>query len=60
MKVLIQREARGQALCAILHACGPGRLRLAGKDARVEPGQRCPRCAPAPDAAIPVDIPKAA
>jgi len=60
MKVLIQREVHGQALCPICTHTVPALLRVAGKDARVEPGQRCPRCASALDVAVPVDIPKAA
>jgi hypothetical protein len=62
MQTMIQNRTRGQALCPICTHTVPAEVDLKGKarNARVAPGQRCPRCGASLDVAVVVEIPQAA
>jgi hypothetical protein len=60
MKALVEKHIKGQAHCPICTHTVPAELDLRGKIARVEPGQRCPRCGASLDVAVVVQIPEAA
>jgi hypothetical protein len=60
MKALMERATSGQAYCPICTHTVPAAIDILGKRARVSPGQRCPRCSAALDAAIVVQVPAAA
>ena len=60
MKPMVQNHTEGQVFCPICTHTVPAELDLKGKNARVVPGQRCPRCKATLDVAAIVRIPEAA
>jgi len=60
MKAFAENHKKGQAHCPICTRTVPADIDLRGKYARVEQGQRCPRCGSSLDVAAVVQIPEAA
>jgi len=60
MKALEQKGGNGLAFCPICTHTVPANVHMLGKQPRVIPGQRCPRCAASLDVAIVVQIAEAA
>jgi hypothetical protein len=60
MKALIDNQTKGQVHCPICTHTVPAEIDLKRKYARVEPGQRCPRCSSSLDVAVVIQIPEAA
>jgi uncharacterized protein (UPF0212 family) len=60
MKVMVVDHTQGQALCPICTHTVPAEVSVRGKVARVEPGQKCPRCGSSLDVAVVVQFPEAA
>lgn len=60
MKALVENHTKGQVHCPICTHTVPADLDLKRKFPRVEPGQRCPRCASSLDVAVVIQIPEAA
>lgn len=60
MKIMVEKGLNGHVHCPICTHTVPASIDIIGKRARVSPGQRCPRCAAALDAAIVVHLPQAA
>lgn len=60
MKAFVDNHTKGQAHCPICTHTVPADIDLRGKFARVEPGQRCPRCNSSLDVAVVIQIPEAA
>lgn len=60
MKFLVENHTKGQVHCPICTHTVPADLDLKGKNPRVTPGQRCPRCGSSLDVAVIVQIPEAA
>jgi hypothetical protein len=60
MKRIVEKGVQGQAHCPICTHTVPAVVDMLGKQARVQPGQRCPRCAASLDVAIVVQVAEAA
>jgi hypothetical protein len=61
MKAMVEKQIDGQALCPICTHTVPAHVSMVkGKNPRVAPGQKCPRCSASLDVAVVVRIPEAA
>lgn len=60
MKPIIEKGVPGMAHCPICTHTVPTSIDIIGKQMRVSPGQRCPRCSSPLDVAIVVQVAEAA
>lgn len=60
MKPIVMKGVSGLAHCPICTHTVPASIDIVGKQSRVSPGQRCPRCASSLDVAAVVQIAQAA
>ena len=60
MKPVVEKGVRGMAHCPICTHTVPAVIDIFGKQTRVSPGQRCPRCGASLDVAMVVQIAEAA
>jgi hypothetical protein len=60
MKPILEKGVSGQVHCPICTHTVPAVVDRLGRQARVAPGQRCPRCAASLDVAIVVQVAEAA
>lgn len=60
MKALTEKSVAGQVHCPICTHTVPADVDVIGRKARTVPGQRCPRCSAALDAAYVIQVAEAA
>lgn len=60
MKPMMVNHTMGQVHCPMCTHTVPADIDLKGKQPRVSPGQRCPRCGASLDVAVVVQVPEAA
>lgn len=60
MKAFMENHTKGQVHCPICTHTVPADIDIKGKNVRVAPGQRCPRCRSSLDVAVIVQVPQAA
>jgi hypothetical protein len=60
MKAFTEDRTLGRVHCPICTHTVPAEIEFRGKEPRVAPGQRCPRCRSSLDVAVLVQVPEAA